>query len=389
MQSIKMLLLCLLLGVSAVIWQPTAVQAESVSGIRVDGGTVVRGIVPLRGTAHHPAFRKWQLDLLINGDPAQAESLKVEETPRPDDSILTHLDTTRYPNGRHQVRLRVVHTNLNYDEYFAPLVIMNQAGSESAVAPVEVEQPSVPTAAITENGVQLNDSNISGVVALHGVAQHPSFRKWQLDLLIDGDPEQAVFVDVGESALPTLGKFTDFDSALYPDGNHKIRLRVVHENLNYDEYFTAITIANGGVVAPSSEQSTTVSSLNILDNSAAPPDGLRWIEVDLSEQTLTAWQGDVQVLHTLVSTGKPETPTVKGRYRIRTMLPAQRMRGPDYDLPNVPSVMYFYAGYAIHGAYWHDNFGQVMSHGCVNMKVEEVAALYDWASIGIEIYVHD
>lgn len=121
---------------------------------------------------------------------------------------------------------------------------------------------------------------------------------------------------------------------------------------------------------------------------AAPAGGVRWIEINLSNQTLTAWQGDAVVMHTNVSTGTYNTPTVTGRYGINTKYSSQRMMGPGYDLPGVPWVMYFYSGYAIHGAYWHNNFGTPMSHGCVNMRPDEAAVLYNWADYGTEVYVH-
>lgn len=122
--------------------------------------------------------------------------------------------------------------------------------------------------------------------------------------------------------------------------------------------------------------------------SAATPDGVRWIEVDLAEQTLTAWQGDVAVLYTSISSGLSGTPTVTGRYQIGTKYESQRMRGQDYDIPNVPWVMYFYGSYAIHGAYWHNNFGVPMSRGCVNASVGDAEFLYYWAPAGTEVWVH-
>jgi len=120
----------------------------------------------------------------------------------------------------------------------------------------------------------------------------------------------------------------------------------------------------------------------------APADGVRWIEVNLSNQTLTAWQGDVPILHTAVSTGTYLYPTVTGRFAINTKLSSQRMIGPGYDLPGVPWVMYFYRDYAIHGTYWHNNFGTPMSHGCVNMRTSDAQMLYAWADYGTEVYVH-
>jgi lipoprotein-anchoring transpeptidase ErfK/SrfK len=64
------------------------------------------------------------------------------------------------------------------------------------------------------------------------------------------------------------------------------------------------------------------------------------------------------------------------------------MTGPGYNLPNVPWVMYFAGANAIHGAYWHNNFGRPMSHGCVNMRISEAQWLYNWASIGTPVVVH-
>jgi LysM repeat protein len=125
-----------------------------------------------------------------------------------------------------------------------------------------------------------------------------------------------------------------------------------------------------------------------LETVAAPTNGRKWIEINLSEQSLTAWQGDVIVMHTTIASGKAATPTVTGRFTIGNKYKAQRMTGPGYDLPNVPYVMYFHAGYAIHGAYWHTNFGTPQSHGCINMWPDESRMLYEWAPAGTEVYVH-
>lgn len=124
------------------------------------------------------------------------------------------------------------------------------------------------------------------------------------------------------------------------------------------------------------------------NTSYAPAAGYKRITVNLSAQTLTAWQGDTVILNTLISSGTAATPTVTGTFRIGNKYPAQRMIGPGYDIPNVPSVMYFWQGYAFHGAYWHNNFGTPMSHGCVHLTPGEAAYLYNWADVGTEVYVH-
>lgn len=119
----------------------------------------------------------------------------------------------------------------------------------------------------------------------------------------------------------------------------------------------------------------------------APADGERWIQIDLSDQTLTAYQGDVAVLHTYVSTGKDATPTVPGTFAVYLKYESQRMTGEDYDLPGVPWVMYYDGDFAIHGAYWHANFGVPTSHGCTNMRIDEAKALYEWAPMGTRVVV--
>jgi lipoprotein-anchoring transpeptidase ErfK/SrfK len=117
----------------------------------------------------------------------------------------------------------------------------------------------------------------------------------------------------------------------------------------------------------------------------------KWIEVDLSEQKLRAWEGNSLYMESLTSTGLPYFPTPKGEFRIWYKTRATRMKGGEgkyaYNLPNVPHTMFFegpgvpsYKGYGIHGAYWHNDFGKVHSHGCVNLPLDKAAQLYEWAS---------
>jgi len=114
-----------------------------------------------------------------------------------------------------------------------------------------------------------------------------------------------------------------------------------------------------------------------------------WIDVNLSEQRVYAYEGDTVVNSFLVSTGVAETPTVTGTYKIWIKVPIQDMSGPGYYLPDVPYVMYFYEDYGLHGTYWHNNFGTPMSRGCVNLTVDDAAWLFDWASVGTVVNVHD
>ncbi|WP_427159846.1 L,D-transpeptidase [Aliinostoc sp. HNIBRCY26] len=113
----------------------------------------------------------------------------------------------------------------------------------------------------------------------------------------------------------------------------------------------------------------------------------RRIVIDLSAQRLFAWEGDKLVYSFRVSTGKSSTPTPTGKFRINSKYRINRMRGQGYDIPDVPYAMYFYQGYAIHGAYWHNRFGTPVSHGCVNLPVKQARKLFNWASPGTLVVV--
>jgi lipoprotein-anchoring transpeptidase ErfK/SrfK len=120
----------------------------------------------------------------------------------------------------------------------------------------------------------------------------------------------------------------------------------------------------------------------------AVANGERWIEVDLAHQSVHAWEGGELVRSFLVSTGKPSTPTVTGQFNIWVKLRYDDMRGPGYHLRNVPYVMYFYKGYGLHGTYWHNDFGNPRSAGCVNLRTEDAAWLYNFAEVGTLVDVH-
>lgn len=115
--------------------------------------------------------------------------------------------------------------------------------------------------------------------------------------------------------------------------------------------------------------------------------GERWIEIDLSRQRLTAWEGDRPVYAVIISTGKSSTPTPTGIFAIQTRHRTTRMSGEGYDVPDVPYAMFYDRGYAIHGAYWHNRFGTPVSHGCTNVAVNHARWIYHWASVGTPVVV--
>jgi len=133
---------------------------------------------------------------------------------------------------------------------------------------------------------------------------------------------------------------------------------------------------------PTSETAPTAKPNSPVGN------GERWIEVNLSEQRVYAWEGGVLANSFIVSTGTWQTPTVTGTFKIWNKTRIQAMSGPGYYLPDVPFVMYFYEDYGFHGTYWHNNFGTPMSHGCVNLTIPDSEWLYNWASYGTVVQVH-
>jgi len=126
----------------------------------------------------------------------------------------------------------------------------------------------------------------------------------------------------------------------------------------------------------------------------SPPKDLRpgekWIDVNLSTQTLVAFEGDKPVYATLVSTGKmndddqeKDHRTKPGIFRIREKHIAATMDGDvasdgPYSIEDVPWIMYFNGSIALHGAFWHSNFGHVQSHGCVNLSPIDAKTLFGW-----------
>jgi hypothetical protein len=145
---------------------------------------------------------------------------------------------------------------------------------------------------------------------------------------------------------------------------------------------------NQAVLPPRINLAEAPTTDNVLGEETAT--GEKHIYVDLATQTLSAYQGDTLFMQTPISAGKWNR-TPKGEFTIWIKIKSTRMSGGSgndyYNLPNVPYVMFFYndkvaksTGYSFHGAYWHNNFGHAMSHGCVNMRAIDAEKLYNWAT---------
>lgn len=144
--------------------------------------------------------------------------------------------------------------------------------------------------------------------------------------------------------------------------------------------------------------SPSVNSSAILGESTNSSN--KHIEVNLSTQTVSAYENG-QLIHSFVISSGKWGRTHPGVYQIWTKVRSQKMSGGSkedgtyYYLPNVPYILFFYnsthpkkMGYSFHGTYWHNNFGYPMSHGCVNMKTPDAGLLYHWAEINTPVIIY-
>ena len=170
-------------------------------------------------------------------------------------------------------------------------------------------------------------------------------------------------------------------------------------------------VAKDGTLIPA-HQSVVIKPFRQLPAWSA--DDIKWIDVSIPKQSLVAYEGVTPVYATLVSTGiggsadpKETHATVQGAFKIYEKHTTVTMDGHDtadsFDLRDVPFVQYFNGSYALHAAYWHDDFGRLHSHGCVNMAPRDAAWLFRWTdprvpegwhavmikSGGTIVYVHD
>lgn len=160
------------------------------------------------------------------------------------------------------------------------------------------------------------------------------------------------------------------------------------QDVNYVYVGQVLTIVKGN------DQSNDTPAVTPVTEPTPPMGqfGPKWVDVTLSTQTMIAYEGQTPVFTAKVSSGVPRHPTVEGIYRVYAKYTSTRMKGGEgaehYDIPNVPYTMYFYADYALHGAFWHNNFGHPMSHGCVNLPVDVSTWLFNWAPIGTLVVTH-
>ncbi len=194
--------------------------------------------------------------------------------------------------------------------------------------------------------------------------------------------EGATFLRLATSPIPQPSQIPEYDEALFVPPAPSLPAVSNETNVPTSGSDT-IQVTSGGSVGSS------------LVGPGPQQGSFKEIVISISAQSLWAYENNTLVAQTLVSTGTaevPETVTPVGFYSVHLKYASQTMEGTisneDYRVEDVPWVMYFdYLGNAIHGTYWHSNFGTPMSHGCVNLPLDVAEFLYNWAPEGTAVSV--
>ena len=162
-------------------------------------------------------------------------------------------------------------------------------------------------------------------------------------------------------------------------------------NSNRERWTPTPTPTNTPIPTPTIEPTAIIENFTLLNWPEVGPSE-RWVDVNLTTQTLVAYEGKTPVMESIISSGRAPYYTVTGQFRIYYRLESQTMDGRrlgfDYVTPGVPWVQYFYGDFALHGAFWHNDFGTPVSHGCVNLNVSDAEWLYSWSDYGTLVNVH-
>lgn len=202
-----------------------------------------------------------------------------------------------------------------------------------------------------------------------------------------------VALDGAEWQLPVA--FQVERGAAYYQRDPRGRMRTARGRMGYHDFVRVLgreTVDGTEYLAVSGDRFLRSRDVVLAESSPRPADVAEtdfWIDVDLTKQLLVAYNGEQAVYTTLLSSGRPGNGdenfrTPPGNYRIISKHVTTTMDGDSasdgpYSIDDVPYVMFFFRSYALHGAFWHDRFGHVKSHGCVNLAPLDARWLFRWA----------
>ncbi|HVU10364.1 MAG TPA: L,D-transpeptidase family protein [Phototrophicaceae bacterium] len=205
--------------------------------------------------------------------------------------------------------------------------------------------------------------------------------------IADGTFDLDMIVTPAPTSTPAATAYTGPTTSYTVQDGQQLALIAKDYNVSVDDIVSANNLSDADFIYPGEVLTIPAAGVYEAPPPPAPTSVGKSILVSTEEQRIFAYQDGQMVRQDLVSTGLPATPTVKGDFKIYVKYVSTDMSGPDYFLPNVPYTMYFYAGYGIHGTYWHNLFGMPMSHGCVNLPTDEAEWFFNWASVGTPVRV--
>ena len=223
--------------------------------------------------------------------------------------------------------------------------------------------------------------------------------RWaSLDNAIFAEPSTFTGVIINHMDMPFAWAIYNFCTALTPGGPRDCQQSGRFRRYDLMNIYATVTIGEWDWHLVGPNQWTVQTNLSIVHPTSPAVYNWRWIGVSTYEQNLVAYQTDVPVMATLVSTGDMDEErwrTDPGVWKVDLLWevgPMEGAAGSDafYALDQVPYHMYINWREALHGFYWHDNFGYYWSHGCVNLTVSDAKWLWDnWVIMGTRVYVYD
>lgn len=308
-----------------------------------------------------------------------------------------------FTDGRYTVTPAVDGTGIDVDSVVSALSASFAAGELSSV--VDAEPVAVPAAATTELAQSTADSanamldNVGFYVGDErtvpvDAATAASWITVTSDdtgaFSITADPAK---IQSAVDALPAAVNRSAVDGTVVVNSDSTVLStsvagqdgRVLGDTSGVADAFAAQLASGNGVY-----------TLPVEVTPAATTTLARLLEVDLSDQRLYLKENGAVVDSWAISSGIAQSPTYTGRYRINSHITSQTMTSSDpdnpywnYEVPNVQWVMYFNGDQAFHGVYWHNDFGNARSHGCVGMPNSRAKQIYDWAPTGVDVWIHD
>lgn len=230
-----------------------------------------------------------------------------------------------------------------------------------------------------------------GTVDVQGVAYHQTAKGLvAADRLVGLSPSDFAGIDVRLAPLPANAQAA---FVIAPRrGNVAVRAaadkKAKKVGTRKARSLVTITAQEGEWVAVGPDQWLLRSDVRFIRQVPRPshvPADAQWIDVDLDEQVLLAYQGDALVYVTLISSGRVDGTTPVGLYHVRAKAATMRMAGEPgtketYDVGDIPWAVRFKKGLFLHTSYWHDGFGSKRSHGCVNLAPKDAKFIYQWVA---------